>query len=116
MVIKNRYDVAHVPELFSSDKMIIQIPVLIQHAAGLLQHQTLVAQEMLKHRNVAECAVHFEFYANIHHIIQTLNLERVCSLGNSWIPFIVLPEAKDPAEMGQRHLDLLIHDGIVIGR
>ena len=44
-------------------------------------------------------------------IIQTLNLERVRLSGDSWHPFIVLPEAKDPAEMGQRRLDLLIRDG-----
>jgi hypothetical protein len=70
-----------------------------------------MAQEVQKRRNVAEYAVHFEFYANVRHIVQTLNLERVRLLGDHYQPFIVLPEAKDPAEMGQKRLDLLIHDG-----
>jgi len=46
---------------------------------------------------------HFELYANIHHIIQILlNLEKTCMLRNAWNTFAVLPEAKDPAKMGQQ--------------
>ncbi|CAG8671695.1 16553_t:CDS:2 [Funneliformis caledonium] len=72
-------------EIFSPDNGSVKILILLQHAVKLLQPQTLLAQEVL-------------------------NLEKTRILGDAWNDLFVLLEAKDPLNMGQRRLDLLIRN------